>query len=101
MPSGAAVPPDFVSEAGDCCVLRVKVTPGASKNALHDVRAGRLRVQIAAAPEKGKANAALIAFLAQTLGLPKSQITLTAGEKSRDKTLRLPASALEKLTGIV
>jgi uncharacterized protein (TIGR00251 family) len=68
-------------------ILDVKVTPGASKNEILDVREGRLRVKIAAAPEDGKANAALLSFLAETLGIAKKEITLIRGEKSRQKTV--------------
>ena len=77
--------------------LNVKAVPGASKSALAEVRDRRLKVRIAAASEDGKANEELRAFLAKTLGLPKKDIVLVSGEKSRLKTLRLPVSAREKL----
>ena len=67
-------------------VLDIKVTPGASKNEILDTREGRLRVKIAAAPEDGKANAALVSLLAETLGIAKKEITIIRGEKSRLKT---------------
>jgi uncharacterized protein (TIGR00251 family) len=67
-------------------LLDIKVSPGASKNEILDVREGRLRVKIAAAPEDGKANAALVSFLAETLGLAKKEISIIRGEKSRLKT---------------
>jgi uncharacterized protein (TIGR00251 family) len=73
--------------------LDVQVTPGSSKNEILDVRGGRLRIKIAAAPEDGKANAELIAFLAKTLGIAKKEIAIIRGEKSRLKTAlftRLP-----------
>ncbi|MDR1468288.1 MAG: DUF167 domain-containing protein [Spirochaetaceae bacterium] len=74
-------------EEGGRRLLDIKVTPGASKNEILDVREGRLRVKIAAAPEDGKANAALAAFLAETLGIAKKNITIVHGEKSRLKTV--------------
>jgi len=77
--------------------LSVKAVPGASKSELGEVRDGRLKVRIAAAPEDGKANEELRSFLAKTLGLPKKDVVLVSGEKSRLKILRLPASAREKL----
>jgi uncharacterized protein (TIGR00251 family) len=77
--------------------LNIKAVPGASKTALGEVRDGRLKVRIAAAPEDGKANEELRSFLAKTLGLPKKDIVLVSGEKSRLKTLRLPFSAKEKI----
>jgi len=78
-------------------LLDVKAVPGASKSELGEVRDGRLKVRIAAAPEDGKANEELRSFLAKTLELPKKDVVLVTGEKSRLKTLRLPASAREKL----
>jgi uncharacterized protein (TIGR00251 family) len=68
-------------------LLDVKVTPGASKNEILDTREGRLRVKIAAAPEHGKANAALVSFVAETLGIARKDITIIRGEKSRLKTV--------------
>jgi uncharacterized protein (TIGR00251 family) len=73
------------------------VVPGASKSALGEVKEGRLKVRIAAAPEDGKANEELLSFLAKALKLAKKDIVLETGEKSRLKTLRLPLSAKEKL----
>jgi uncharacterized protein len=46
-----------------------------------------LKLRVAAVPDKGKANAAVIALLAKALGVPKSALEITAGETSRIKTL--------------
>ena len=81
----------------DFLFLDIKATPGASKTALGEVRERRLKIRIAAVPEYGKANEELRVFLAKLLGLAKKDIVLVSGEKSRLKTLRLPASAKEKL----
>jgi len=83
--------------SGDYLFLDIKAAPGASKSCLGEVREGRLKVRIAAAPEDGKANEELRSFLAKMLGLPKRDVILESGEKSRLKTLRLPLSAKEKL----
>jgi uncharacterized protein (TIGR00251 family) len=77
--------------------LKLKVTPSASKSEVLGVQAGRLRVRIAAAPEDGKANTALIAFFSRLLECPKNQIAVVSGEKSRLKILSLPLSADNKL----
>ena len=81
----------------DALFLDIKAAPGASKSAVGEVQGGRLKVRIAAAPEDGKANEELRSFLARLLGLPKKDIVLESGEKSRLKTLRLPVSAEDKL----
>jgi uncharacterized protein (TIGR00251 family) len=82
--------------SGDYLFLNIRAVPGASKTALGEVKEGRLKVRIAAAPEDGKANEELRSYLAKILGCAKRDITLVSGEKSRNKTLRFPASA-EKL----
>ena len=82
---------------GNYLYLSVKAVPGASKSALGEVKDGRLKVRIAAAPEDGKANEELRSFLAKILGLPKKDIVIESGEKSRLKTLRLPAVYKEKI----
>lgn len=51
----------------------------------------RLKVQVTAAPERGKANAAVIEVLAKALGIPKSAIRLTAGQTSPLKTVEIDA----------
>jgi uncharacterized protein (TIGR00251 family) len=66
-------------------VVRVKAQPGAKKNAVLGERAGALRVAVTAAPERGKANEAVVEVLANSLRLPRARIGLLTGETSRDK----------------
>jgi uncharacterized protein (TIGR00251 family) len=66
-------------------VLSVHAQPGAKRNAVLGTRAGALRVAVTAPPEKGKANAAIGAVLAESLGCRSSQIALISGEASRHK----------------
>lgn len=65
------------------------VTPRARRNALEEVAEGTIKAMITAPPEDGRANAAVIALLAQALGVAKSRLTLIKGATSRDKVLRL------------
>lgn len=46
-----------------------------------------LRVRVSAVPDKGKANAAVVALLAKALGVPKSAVSVVSGETARMKTL--------------
>jgi hypothetical protein len=69
----------------DGATLRVRAQPGGKKNAILGERAGALRVAVTAAPERGQANAAIIEVLAQSLGVRRAEISLLAGETSRDK----------------
>ena len=70
--------------------LRVKVVPKSSRNEILGPMAdGTLKVKIAAAPEKGKANAELCAFLARHYGVPKSAVTILSGASSPRKLVRI------------
>lgn len=84
----------------DGLLLRVRVTPRASRDSVEGVEAGsdgveHLKLKVRAVPDKGQANAALIQVLAKTLGLAKSDIEIASGLTSRIKTVRL-AGADEK-----
>ncbi len=72
-------------EAG--VLLPIKAYPKAKKNAVTGVHDGRLKVSVTDAPEKGKANDAIIKLLAKSLDLRKSQLTLSKGPTSPLKEL--------------
>jgi uncharacterized protein (TIGR00251 family) len=74
-----------VSSHPEGATLRVRAQPGAKKDALLGERAGALRVAVTAAPERGKANEAIVELLARSLGVRRAEITLLSGETSRDK----------------
>ena len=66
-------------------------------------RDGAVLIRIAAPPVDGKANAALIAFVAKTIGVPKGAVTIIRGETSRNKVIRVegqsPADVRAALLG--
>jgi uncharacterized protein (TIGR00251 family) len=66
-------------------VVAVRAQPGARRNAIVGEHAGALRVAVTAPPERGKANAAIEATLAQALGLKASRVGLISGSSSREK----------------
>ena len=74
-----------VTPHADGCILPVRAQPGARKNGLVGEHAGALKLATTAAPERGKANKALVELLAEVLKLKKSQIALLSGETSHDK----------------
>ena len=78
-------------------VLPVKVQPSARRNGLTGTQAGRLKVAVSQAPEKGKANRAVIETLADALQLKKTQIALIAGETSSQKQFLLRDIAPQEL----
>ena len=80
--------------------LFVRVTPNAGRDAIEGVElrddgSAVLRLRVKAVPDKGKANAAVIALLAKALGVPKSAIEVTSGETARLKTLNVTGDAAE------
>lgn len=74
-------------------ILMVKVLPNAHKNSIEGMKDGVLKVRIKAPPDKGKANEELISFLAETLQISKSQISLISGHSSRLKKLKIEADS--------
>lgn len=81
--------------------LTLKVAPKAAKTAVNGWMGETLKISVTAAPDKGKANQAVIELLAQVLGLPKSALHIVRGETSHNKTLEVaglaPAEAYKRL----
>jgi len=67
--------------------LRLTVVPGAQRTQVVGMHGDRLKIRLAAPPEKGLANRELIDFLARALNLPKSSLKLTGGAQSRSKVV--------------
>lgn len=78
--------------------LPVKVVAGASRSAIVGWSGGRLRVRIAAAAERGKANAALVALIAEALDMPRAAVRLAAGATSARKTLEISGLEQSQIT---
>ena len=73
----------------DTVVLRLHVQPGAGRTAVVGRHGDALKVRVAAAPEGGRANTAVLALVATTLGAGQDQVTLTSGESSRSKRVKV------------
>lgn len=69
--------------------IDVRVVPRAGRSGFAGLRDGALLIRLAAAPVDGAANTELIAVLAQALHLPKRDITIVGGERSRSKRVRI------------
>lgn len=74
---------------GDTLLLALHLQPGASRNEFAGIHGERLKIRIAAPPVDGKANAQLIAFLADAFAVPKTQVIIERGDGSRQKTVRI------------
>lgn len=72
--------------------LVLHIQPGAKKTEVVGLHGDALKIRLAAPPVDGKANAALISFVAERLGLTKSAVTLKSGQTSRRKVLEVIAA---------
>ena len=73
----------------DGILLRVGVVPGASKTQVKELAGDTLRIRVAAPPIDGRANLALLQFLARIFGVKKSDVELVSGDKSRAKKVKI------------
>ena len=69
--------------------LRVRVSPGAGRTALVGRHGDAWKVRVTEAPERGRANEAVLRFLAETLALPRASVTLVSGHGGREKIVEL------------
>jgi len=81
--------PIALRDSADGCILPVRVHPGAKRNAITGVHDGALKISLTTPPTDGRANDALIAFLATYLKIPRASITLITGATSRSKAVRI------------
>jgi uncharacterized protein len=88
--------PLVVGDAPEGASLLVRVIPRAGVTKISGIRDGRLLVRLAAAPVDGAANDALIALLSKSLGVPARNITVTAGQRGRNKRIVLSGARVEQ-----
>jgi hypothetical protein len=70
--------------------VRLRVRPGGRRNAIVGVHGGALKITVTAAPERGKANEAVVELLARALGVPPSHVEIVSGHVSPDKVAIVP-----------
>jgi hypothetical protein len=83
----------WLREDGDALVLALHVQPGAKRTEVGGVHGEALKLRRAAPPVDGKANAALLRFLADAFGVPLRNVALLRGEASRAKQVRIEQPA--------
>ena len=81
----------------DGITLPVHVTPGAKQNRVGDQHDGALRVSVTAAPDKGRANRAVLKELAKALHLRPAQLSVVSGETNRRKLVAIESEDAESL----
>jgi len=82
-------------------ILTLHIQPGAKKTEITGLHGEALKIRLAAPPVDGKANAALIAFLAKACGVSKSSVELVSGDTSRAKRVRVSGADAERLKRLV
>lgn len=79
----------FRRVADDAVELAVHAQPGAGRTELVGRHGDAVKIRVAAPPEKGRANEALVAVLAEAFGVPEKQVTVVSGQASRSKRFRI------------
>jgi len=79
----------LIDDSNDGILLSVYIQPRSSSNKIAGQHGDALKICITTPPIEGKANKAVIAFLAKFFGLPKSSVTIKSGKKSRTKNIKL------------
>ncbi|BDQ11098.1 DUF167 domain-containing protein [Sediminibacterium sp. TEGAF015] len=79
----------FYTWQGEDLMLNLLVTAGAKMNQIGKVKGNQLKVAIATQPEKGKATAFLIGYLAELFKVPKQSVELVSGEYIPNKKIKI------------
>jgi hypothetical protein len=89
---------DWLRVAADGRItLTLHIQPGAKKTEFAGLHGDALKIRLAAPPVDGKANEALLRFLADALSLPKSAVSLKSGQTSRRKVLEIQGATQEAI----
>lgn len=86
-----------LEERSDGVLLPLKAQPGGRQNAIRGEQNGMLKVSVTQAPEKGRANQAIVEVLAKSLDLKRSQIELVSGETASQKKFLIRSCSLADL----
>jgi uncharacterized protein (TIGR00251 family) len=86
---------------GNTLTFKILAVPRASRSEVTGEHDGVLRVRIAAAPVGGAANKELVKVLSRYLGVPKSDVEITAGSSSRRKTVAVSGDGAAKAAALI
>lgn len=85
--------PPWLRTDGDGVILNLHIQPGAKKTEIVGPHGEALKIRLAAPPVDGKANSALLAFVANKIGAGKAAVELVSGQTSRAKRVRVAGIA--------
>jgi uncharacterized protein (TIGR00251 family) len=88
----------IIIESDGGVVFGAKIIPGSSKTGISGVLNGMLKIKIAAAPEKGKANRCLLEFLVKQLGVRKNTVSIISGQTNPIKQIQVLGISADALT---
>lgn len=86
--------PDWYQKHLDVLTLNIYVQPGAKRSEIAGFYADALKIRLASPPVDGRANDALIKYLASKFDVPSRQVVIQRGEKSRHKSVKIFASGI-------
>lgn len=85
----------WYQKTGDIILLTLYVQPGAKHNEIVGMHGNALKIKLATPPIEGRANKALLRYMATLFEVPLSNITLKRGTKSRQKTIEIRSSRID------
>ena len=86
----------YLEPRGDGVLIHLRLLPRSSRDRIDGEHDGRLKVRLTAPPIEGAANRALIKFLAKTLGVPKSSVSIVRGLHGREKVVEIGNITLDE-----
>ena len=86
---------DWYRRNADVITLALHLQPGAKRSGISGLHGNALKIRLAAAPIEGRANEALLKFIAELFGVPLRQVELKQGGQSRHKVVAITGSAID------
>ena len=83
---------------GDGVRIRLRLVPRSSRAGVAGLHGGALKVRVCAPPVDGRANEEAIALLARLLHVPRSAVSLEAGQRSKDKVVRVEGLRIDEVS---
>lgn len=93
---------DWFRRNGEVVTLTLHIQPGAKRSEIAGLHGEALKIRLAAPPVEGRANEALLKFIAELFGVPVRQVELKQGGQSRHKVVAISGSKIdpESLPGV-
>lgn len=89
--------PPPIRQTTNGILLHLRIVPRASRTEIAGIQGGMVRIRLAAVPVDGAANKALIRFLAERIGVPRSAVRVASGQTSRSKVVVISGASLEEV----